>query len=210
VVWCEGSTVTAFVVFVLLLLIAVLLGCLATGWCLDVHRPPTTPADVALVFGCGEPWKADARLRQGLAVFEAGLAPHLIVSGGVKMPGREQTEAEWFAEWLVAHGVPSERVHLENRATNTAENAAFSWPILETHGWRRVVLVMSDFEGLRAHLTARRAWEGKSVTLYDMHASSWPRWSRWGWWTSAEGWRLTNHTVPRLFRYRLLPYLWRR
>ncbi|BCS34252.1 hypothetical protein TBR22_A34810 [Luteitalea sp. TBR-22] len=200
----------AFVALSCALLLAFVLCCVVLGWSLDVYNPPAMPADVALVFGCGEPWKADARLRQALAVHQAGLAPHLIVSGGVRMPGRATTEAEWFRDWLVERGVPPERVHLENRATNTAENAEFSWPILEAHGWRRVILVMSDFEGLRAHLTARRAWLGKDVTLYDMHASSAPRWSRWGWWTSAEGWRLTNHTVPRLFRYGLLPYLWRR
>lgn len=198
------------VVIASLLLLSFVLLCIAVGWCLDLRRPPSQAADVALVFGCGEAWKSEARLRQALAVYEGGLAPDLIVSGGVRMPGRGETEAEWFRDWLVAHGVPAARVHLENRATNTAENAAFSWPILEARGWRRVILVMSDFEGLRAHLTSRRAWVGKGVTIYDAHASSAPRWSRSGWWLSAEGWRLTWHTVPRLFRYRLLPYLWRR
>lgn len=188
----------------------VVLCCMALGWCLDVRRPPSRAADVALVFGCGEPWKAEARLTQALALHQAGLAPHLITSGGVLMPGRDATEAEWFRDWLVARGVPADRVHVEARATNTAENAEFSGPILEAHGWHRVILVMSDFEGLRAHLTSRRAWLGKGVTLYDVHASSWPRWSRWTWWMSAEGWRLTWHTVPRLFRYGLIPYLWRR
>ena len=183
---------------------------LVVGWFFDRRRPPPSAADVALVFGCGTSWKSEARLRRALELFKAGVVPQLIVSGGVKMPDRDVTEAEWFRDWLLREGVPADRIHLENLATNTAENAAFSWPLLEQHGWRRVVLVMSDFEGVRAHLTAKRAWLGRGVTLYDCHAASPGRWHRWTWWLSREGWRLTAYTWPRLFRYGLLPYLWRR
>lgn len=211
VISCDGSSVDASLLLLLLLpILVVVFTCLAVGWCLDLRQPPATAADVALVFGCGERWKAEARLQTALALHHRGLAPHLIVSGGVPVPGTPHTEAEWFRAWLLERGVAADRVHLENAATNTAENAAFSWPLLEQHGWRRVVLVMSDFEGLRAHLTTRRAWLGKGATLYNCHASSGPRWHRSTWWLSRQGWRMTAHTVTRLFRYRLLPYLWRR
>jgi hypothetical protein len=68
---------------------------------------------------------------------------------------------------------------------------------------------MSDFEGIRAHLTARRAWIGHDIEVYDVHAASVGHWNPWTWWLTPEGWRLTWYTVPRLFRYRLLSYLWR-
>jgi uncharacterized SAM-binding protein YcdF (DUF218 family) len=189
---------------------ALLLVLLFVGWFFDRRHLPTSPADVALVFGCGEPWKSETRLRTALDLHRRGLAPHLIVSGGVRMPNSGHTEAQWFRDWLVREGVAPDRVQMEAHATNTAENAEFSLPILQAHGWRRVILVMSDFEGIRAHLTARRAWLGRGITLYDCHAPSGPRWHRWTWWTTREGWALTWYTLPRLFRYRLLPYLWRR
>lgn len=181
------------------------------GVAFDRRRLPASPADAALVFGCGEPWKVNARLQQALHVYRAGHVRHLVVSGGVPMPDASgRTEAEWLAGGLVEAGVPPADVSLENRATNTAENATFALPILQTLGARRVVLVMSDFEGIRAHLTARRAWAGHGIEIFDAHAPSGAHWNRWTWWLSREGWRLTWYTLPRLFRYRLLPWLWRR
>jgi len=183
---------------------------IALGHAIALHRPPPTPADVALVFGCGQPWKALARCRHAQSLYQRGLARHLIVSGGVPMHADARLEADWFADWLIAHGVPPADISREPRATNTHENVAFAWPIIAARGARSVVLVMSDFEAIRAHLTARRAWWGQPVQIYDDHAPSPGHWHRWTWWLSGEGWRLTWYTVPRLFRYRLLPYLWRR
>jgi uncharacterized SAM-binding protein YcdF (DUF218 family) len=179
------------------------------GHAIHWRRPPRTPADVALVFGCGLAWKAESRLQAALDLYRAGLVRHVIVSGGVPMPGGGPTEAAWFHARLLEAGVDARHVTMEARATNTAENAAFALPILEAHGFRRVVLVMSDFEAIRAHLTARRAWLGRGLTIFDAHGTSGPHWNRWTWWLSREGWSLTWYTVPRLFRYRLLPYLWR-
>jgi len=180
------------------------------GQFLNRRRLPREPADVALVFGSGLDWKAESRWKTAADVFDRGQAPQLIVSGGVPMPGLGgTTEAEWFRARLMEHGVPGERIHVENRATNTGENVEFTTPILAAHGWTRVILVMSDFEGIRAHLTARRAWHGRRIAIFDYHAASIGHWSAWTWWLSKEGWQLTWYTVPRLFRYRLLPYLWR-
>jgi uncharacterized SAM-binding protein YcdF (DUF218 family) len=183
---------------------------IAIGLFLNRRKLPEEPADVALVFGTGLDWKADSRVRAAAAAFDRGLARHFIVSGGVPMPGLGGvTEAQWFRDQMVDRGVPPDRIHLENRARNTAENVELSTPILLSHGWTRVLLIMSDFEGIRAHLTARRAWHGRGLEIFDLHADSTGHWNPWTWWLSREGWHLTWYTVPRLFRYRLLPYLWR-
>jgi uncharacterized SAM-binding protein YcdF (DUF218 family) len=181
---------------------------IALGHFLNRRRLPPGPVDAALVFGTGLAWKAQARCATAAQLFHRGLVRSLIVSGGVLVPGTYMTEAEWFREQLVARGVPADRILLESRATNTAENAAFSLPIIETHRFASVVLVMSDFEGVRAHLTAKRAWRGRAIAIYDYHAPSPGYWSPWTWWLRPAGWRLTCYTLPRLFRYRLWPYLW--
>src|SRR5262245_12425386 len=140
------------VVVVALILIALLIG---LGHFLNRRRMPSRPVDAALVFGTGLGWKAATRLRTAEALFDAGLIRQAIVSGGVPMhDGSGMTEAEWLKARLVAHGVPVDRVLVENRATNTHENAAFSLPIITANGIRSIVLVMSDFEGIRAYLTA--------------------------------------------------------
>lgn len=181
----------------------------ALGRFLDRRRlpPPGETADAALVFGTGAEWKARSRCETAARLFHQGTIRHLVVTGGVPVDG--VTEAERFRRVLIGLGVPPERILTEPHATNTAENCTFSLPILQRHGFRSVVLVMSDFEGVRAHLTARRAWSGQGLRIYDAHAPSPGHWSRHRWWLTGKGWYWTRHTVSRLFRYRLLPYLWR-
>jgi uncharacterized SAM-binding protein YcdF (DUF218 family) len=178
------------------------------GHFLNRRRLPQEPVDAALVFGTGLAWKAQARCATAAELFHHGYVRFLLVSGGVLVPGTHMTEAEWFREQLVAQGVPADRILLESHATNTAENTAFALPIIEAHRFAAVVLVMSDFEGIRAHLTAKRAWRGRAIEIYDYHAPSPGYWSPWTWWLRLAGWRLTCYTLPRLFRYRLWPYLW--
>lgn len=189
-----------------LLVIAFLIG---LGHFLNRRRLPPTAADAALVFGTGVHWKAHARISMAAQLFHQGLVRYLIVSGGVVVPGTAITEAAWFREVLLTSGVPDDRILLETQATNTAENSMYALPIIHARHFRSVVLVMSDFEGIRAHLTAKRAWHGQEIAIYDCHAPSIGHWNAGTWWLSREGWSLTCYTVPRLFRYRLLGYLWR-
>jgi uncharacterized SAM-binding protein YcdF (DUF218 family) len=188
-----------------LLLLAALV---SFGHMLNRRRLPSTTADAALVFGTGLPWKAHARISTAAQLFRQERVRYLIVSGGVTMPGTTVTEAAWFREALIGHGVPAARILLESQATNTAENASYALPIIQAQRFQRVVLVMSDFEGMRAHLTAKRAWAGQALTIYDYHAPSAGHWNPWTWWLSPEGWSLTWYTVSRLVRYRLWRYLW--
>jgi uncharacterized SAM-binding protein YcdF (DUF218 family) len=123
------------------------------------------------------------------------------------VPGTTRTEAAWFRDALIQSGVPDEHILVEDQATNTAENAAYALPIIRAQRFQSIVLVMSDYEGLRAHLTAKRAWAGQGVTIYDCHAPSVGHWDPWSWWLSREGWSLTWYTVTRLVRYRLWRYL---
>jgi uncharacterized SAM-binding protein YcdF (DUF218 family) len=172
------------------------------------RRLPATPVDAALVFGTGLAWKAHARCATAAELFQRGMVRYLIVSGGVPVPDSDMIEAEWFRELLLDRGVPAERILLEPQAVNTAENTTFALPIIAARQFTAVILVMSDFEGIRAHLTAKRAWRGHGIAIYDYHAPSPGHWHPSLWWLTRRGWILTWYTLPRLFRYRLWPYLW--
>jgi len=102
---------------------------------------PPDLADAALVFGSGVAWKAMSRWATAARLFQQGRVRHLIVSGGVKVPGTKLTEAEWFRSHLLEQGVPTERILIENQATNTAENAALALPIIRQHNFKRSKLV---------------------------------------------------------------------
>ncbi|HEU0076117.1 MAG TPA: YdcF family protein, partial [Longimicrobiaceae bacterium] len=209
---CAGGAPRAARVLTALLAaaLAVVAALAGLGPFLDRRRLPAASADAALVFGASTEWKARARWTVAAELYHAGVVLHVVVSGGVVVPGLGISEAEWFRRGLLALGVPGERILLDERATHTGENAAFTLPVLLANGFRSVVLVMSDYEGIRAHLTARKAWRGHGIRIYDRHAPSPGHWGRWRWWLTREGRRWTWYTVTRLFRYRLLPYLWLR
>jgi uncharacterized SAM-binding protein YcdF (DUF218 family) len=74
---------------------------------------------------------------------QAVLAPTapIIVTGGNPRGG--VTEADAMAQWLITHGVPPTRIHVEPRAGNTIQNAADSAAVMHTIGAHNAVLVTS-------------------------------------------------------------------
>ena len=190
----------------IIIMVSILIG---VGFFLKKENLPQRTADAALVFGTGLAWKAKARYSHAAKLFQQGIVRNIIVSGGVSVKRVGLTEAAWFKEELLGLGVPAERIFLEYRATNAAENVEFALPILKQQRFTSIVLVMSDFTGIRAHLTAKRALLGCEIEIYNSHAPSSGHWNPWSWWLTKEGWQLTKYVVVRLFRYKLLPYLWK-
>ena len=80
-----------------------------------------------------------------------------IVSGGMG-PGEIVTEAKAMHDWLIAHGIPEERILQENKATSTQENLAFSFKIIRERGDEpdgNVAIVSSAYHLYRAKEMAR-------------------------------------------------------
>ncbi|MFD0363193.1 YdcF family protein [Nocardia sp. GCM10030253] len=65
----------------------------------------------------------------------------VIVTGG--NPQNGITEAEAMRNWLVGRGLPADRVHVENRAGSTVQNALFSTRMLRDIGANSAVVVTS-------------------------------------------------------------------
>lgn len=70
----------------------------------------------------------------------APLSP-IIVTGGA--PKNGITEAAAMKEWLVRHFVPADRVHVEDRAGSTVENALYSTRMIRDIGAQNAVVVTS-------------------------------------------------------------------
>lgn len=95
------------------------------------------------------------RARAAFAAIEP--APFIVVSGG-QGPDEVVSEARAMADYLVAAGVPGERILLEDRSATTFENLAFSRDLMAARRpGSRCVVVTSNYHVLRAALTARRA-----------------------------------------------------
>jgi len=72
------------------------------------------------------------------------------VSGGSPLHKEQQPEGEIMRRWLINQGIPSTRVHAENRANNTWQNAQFLQPLLTAAGVQRVILVTTAWHIPRA------------------------------------------------------------
>ena len=118
------------------------------------------PVDAIVVLGAaqynGRPSPVlRARLNHALSLYREGLAPLVVVTGGI---GRGDTTSEAVVgqRYLVAHGIPEGAVVAqgEGRTTKASMSAVTAW--LHARGLRRVLLVSDPFHMFRLRLEARR------------------------------------------------------
>lgn len=127
-------------------------------------------ADCILVLGSHDTRVAE----RGADLFLEGYAPWLLFSGGL---GRlteamwTESEADTFARIALRQGVPSGKILIENRSTNTGENIAFSYQLLQQHVLpvHRILLVQKPYMERRAYATFLKQWPGPAV---DLHVTS--------------------------------------
>lgn len=121
------------------------------------------PADVIVVLGGGtEPAlyprplvelnSAGDRVLYAARLYHAGKAPHLLLSGGYNamLETRPSSPALEMSNILGLTGVPAEAIWLEEKSTNTYENALYCAQILREKGIERVILVTSALHMPRA------------------------------------------------------------
>ncbi|QTA37915.1 YdcF family protein [Thermosipho ferrireducens] len=95
-------------------------------------------------------------MEHAVKLYHEGLAKYILPSGGYnsKIP-------EYNSEWEFLHniaidlGIPNEIILKEDKATNTFENAKFSYEIIEKHRItvNKAILVCKTFHARRAYLT---------------------------------------------------------
>jgi DUF218 domain-containing protein len=130
------------------------------------HEP--IPADLILALGTN-----DLRVAEFAAdLYLRGYGSTLVCSGGFAHQGDlletgwEKPEAEMFADVAACRGVPRDRILLETRATNTAENLRFARDLLAARAIRprNIVLAVKAF-------MQRRVWATLAVEWPEMPAS---------------------------------------
>lgn len=114
------------------------------------------PADAILTLGSFEVHAA----RHAAALWQQGLAPVIVMSGGVAHRGWQHTEARVFADMAIGAGVPAEAILLEDRAQNTGENFSYGRATLEQAGIvpRRLIVVAKPYMTRRGFATGRKVW----------------------------------------------------
>ena len=123
------------------------------------HQPE--PADVIVGFGC---YDEDIPKRCA-ELWHQGYAPYVCFSGGL---GRNtdklwtKSEAERFAAIAVAAGVPEDRIILENKSTNSAENLLFTPKVLAEAGVKaeKIIAVHKPYMEKRLWAAMQVYWPG--------------------------------------------------
>jgi uncharacterized SAM-binding protein YcdF (DUF218 family) len=119
------------------------------------------PADAALILGAAvygdQPSPVFVeRIRHGVSLYQAGTVKALVMSGGLA-EGDTLTEAEAARDWAVTQGVPETAILLEDQSRTTLQNITFSLPLLEQHGFEKILIVSDPLHMRRAMVMAHDA-----------------------------------------------------
>lgn len=104
-------------------------------------------------------------MQVALALYRAGVAPVLLLSGG---GGHAVPEAKVMRGLAVDAGVPESALLIEPVSRNTQENATHAAAILGARGTTTVILVTDRYHALRARLLFRLA----GVAVRSVHVTA--------------------------------------
>jgi uncharacterized SAM-binding protein YcdF (DUF218 family) len=124
-------------------------------------RPVLRPADVIIVLGAaqynGRPSPVfRARLDHALDLYHRGLAPRLIVTGGVG-PGDTISEGEVGRRYALKQGVPDSAILAERAGRTSAESITAAAGLMRDRHLTTALIVSDSYHVLRLQLLARRA-----------------------------------------------------
>jgi uncharacterized SAM-binding protein YcdF (DUF218 family) len=103
------------------------------------------------------------RTMTGVRLYQQGLAPRLLFTGG---PCCGQSASALMSNLAAELGVPKSAILLEEQSLRTSENAIQSAAILRMNGMRSAILVTSPLHMRRAQL----AFEHAGVSVYPVRA----------------------------------------
>jgi uncharacterized SAM-binding protein YcdF (DUF218 family) len=107
------------------------------------------------------------RTLEGIREYKAGIAPHLIFTGG---PAHNQfVEAHVMAMLALAQGVPPDALIEEGQAQNTVQNLFYSQRIMAAHGWKSAEVVSSP-----SHLPRTALILKHYPIQWSTHPAPWP------------------------------------
>lgn len=114
------------------------------------------------------------RLDTALQIYQDGLASQLIVSGA-QGPDEPMAEAHAMRDYLVARGISSQSIQLDERSYSTVENLRNSLVIMRQSGFGNAVVVTSDYHVLRVDLIARQLGLPCSTAAAPLPVTAWVR-----------------------------------
>lgn len=98
------------------------------------------------------------------------LGEYLVFSGGIGKLTEgmfDKSEAEVFAEIAEKMGVPSEKIIIESKSTNTGENVRFTYDLLKEKGIgaNSLLLIQKPYMERRTYATFKKQWPATKVQI---------------------------------------------
>lgn len=172
------------------------------------HEDPLVKADAMFVL-------AGTRLERPLEavdLYQEGFAPLIVLSPGRPEPGerlvrargiRFPADAELVRDAMIQMGIPAAAiVATDGYVDNTAQEANLLRAMVQTRGWRRVIVITSKYHTRRSAFAFRRGLEGtgaQAVMRASRHDVSDPA----RWWRSRADFRFVTSEWQKLIAYRL-------
>jgi vancomycin permeability regulator SanA len=132
------------------------------------------------------------RAARAADLLKAGWAPRVVASGRYLRPYASVAELE--ARDLADHGVPASAiVRLDHRAEDTREECIAIGEFISARGWKRIILVTSNFHTRRSrYICARTFAAGTVLRVVAAHDSDF---DPDNWWRSRLGVKIFAHEL---------------
>ena len=181
----------AFLLFLVYLARNPLLRMTGNFWVVD-ETPISTDAIVIL----GDDNYNGDRATRAAEVFKAGWAPRIVASGRYLRPYAGIAELEQHD--LSDRGVPANAiVPLAHHAENTREEAIAIGQLISSRGWKRIIVVTSNYHTRRARYICERIFP--SGTVLRVIAARDSDFDSDNWWRTRLGLKIFTHELAGMF-----------
>ena len=145
-------------------------------------------SDVIIVLS-GDNYDA-VRAARAAALFRAGMAPHVVATG--RSLRSYATTTDLMKRDLVDHGVPATAIiPLTHRADNTRDEAVAVSELVHSHGWKKILLVTSNYHTRRSeYIYERTLPPGTQLRIISAPDIEYDPQS---WWRTREGLKIFFH-----------------
>lgn len=131
---------------------------------------------------------AQNRIPYAIDLYRRGYASWIILSGATA--GSSTSDAERMRQVAMKVGISANKIILEEKATNTYENALFVKRIVVKKRFSNIILVTSPYHQRRAYETFKKVFGKRPIQLQNA-PSTFSRWQYYNWWKFEKGIKIT-------------------
>ena len=135
-----------------------------------------------------------ARARKAARLYLDGWASKIIYSGDSADPMAVSNAAE-MKKIAISMNVPARNILVEEKSTNTAENATYTMKLLDEMDARKVILVSSPYHTRRVKLNFIKASDTDTMRFMTATADD-EAWHKW--YLKASGWQIAVNELAGL------------